>query len=286
MDLPLAIKEVIAFFDLFSFPLTSREIWQFLRQPVGWQTIIKILNHSRGDWEEWQGFYFLPGRRHLVTERERRYNFSCWKFRRAIFLSRLFAALPTVKAVAMANLVGQHNLRASSDIDLFIIAKQDRLWTTRLYCVLMTELLGWRPKPNNKKDKICLSFFIDESALNLEPLSLDKDDWYFQYWLANLYFVYGQGDTIKRFYQANQWIKKHLPNWHEPVFSQRRFKQAPVKKFFNGSHKLEQRLFSWQSSKLKSLYPSFGEGVVISANIAKLHFKDRRQYFINWVRRF
>ena len=64
---------------------------------------------------EQNGFYFLCGREAIVEIRQKRYNYSCAKLKIAKQFSRLFSYLPYVKVVAVANLLGDHNLKIEID---------------------------------------------------------------------------------------------------------------------------------------------------------------------------
>src|SRR5665811_218304 len=105
--------------------------------------------------------------------------------------------------VAAANFIGSHNWRKDGDIDFFIITKENYLWRSRLFCAGIAKLLFSRPTINNKKDKICLSFYISESALNLRPLELEGGDPYFEFWRRGLFPLYTRNDIWNRFQAAN-----------------------------------------------------------------------------------
>ena len=79
-----AIIEVIVFFDVFLYPLSSLEVWQFLFLKCDYSNVIDNLK----DLEENnlisanKGFYCLPGSENNVKVRLERYNYSYEKLKK------------------------------------------------------------------------------------------------------------------------------------------------------------------------------------------------------------
>jgi len=281
-----AIIRVIAFFDMFDYPLTLNEIWQFIFLKCELVEVFDILEIGIDGISSQNGFYFLSGKENNIKERLARYNFADRKFKRAMFVVKIFKFIPWIKMIAIGNLIGARNLRDNSDIDLFIITENKRIWLTRFFCVGIIKLLGLRPQENNCRDKICLSFYISLSALDLEKLCIDQDDLYFVYWVAGLTPIYNKENIYEKFVQSNEWIKKYLPNLEKQSCLNRRTVKAKqflfnniVNLFFNN---LEQRLKVLQlkllPKKLKSLM-NCDSKVVINDRIIKLHANDRREEY-------
>jgi hypothetical protein len=172
IEIKKAIIKLIAFFDLFSYPLPSFEIWQYLGVKTHWSDVIDILNKSRLiRLETKNGFYFLKGRSLIVNTRMERYNYYQKKMKRAKKISSFFKMIPGVRMIALSNTIGDYNLKRESDIDLFIVTDVGKIWTTRFLCVIMIKFLGLRPKPNNEKDKICLNFFTTPNFFDFKNLN-------------------------------------------------------------------------------------------------------------------
>ncbi len=177
-----AIIEVIAFFDLFDYPLTSWEIWIFGNWKFGdnqvnkvkYQDVINVLEGEKLNniVEQKNGFYFFAGRENIIKTRMARYNYTDKKIKRALRVAKLFKFIPWIKIIAVSNIIGSHNLKKKSDIDFFIITEPGRIWITRFFCAGLMELLGLRPKEGDEQDKICLSFFVSEEAMDLQGLML------------------------------------------------------------------------------------------------------------------
>jgi hypothetical protein len=130
------IVQTLVFFDMFDFPLTAFEIWQYLRVKCGLDEIINILDNSefiKLKTEYKNGHYFLSGREAILLTRLKRYHSSARKFKKAKKFIYLFRLLPWVRMVAMANMIGSDNLRENSDIDLFIITAPKRIWGYKIF---------------------------------------------------------------------------------------------------------------------------------------------------------
>jgi len=292
---------VIAFFDLFDYPLTVKEIWLNLSLKCELNEVIEALENfisEKKKIESKNGFYFLFGRGGIAEERLRRYSFADRKFKRALLIAKIFKFIPWIKMIAVSNLLGAHNLKDSSDIDFFIAAEDKRIWLTRFFCAGAAKFLGLRPQANNSRDKICLSFYVSEKAMDLSRLMLkDAPDIYFTYWLAGLTPLYGAASIYQELIKANQWLYDSLPNW--PAFAKasagkrprfwlkRRDAGSPLPRFYRDVvdlfmgglepqfKKLQLKLLPKQLKDLMNL----DSRVIINDQIIKLHANDRREEY-------
>ncbi len=298
-----AIIKTIAFFDLFDYPVTAFEIWKYCfnersdRFQRGLSDIIKVLDNQRVQAQFCQsvqtahGFYFLAGRENIIKTRMARYNYTDKKFKRALRVAKFFKFIPWIKMIAVGNIIGSHNLKKESDIDFFIITEPGRIWITRFFCAGLMKLFGMRPKEGDEQDKICLSFFISEEAMDLQGLMLEYRisdiDVYFVYWLACLAPIYDKGETYKKLIKANSWLKEYLPNWQALQPADQRnsgkgfsnFYHDSVDLLFGGLEKDVKRLqLKKLPSGLKNLMNKDSK-VVINDQVLKLHTMDRREEY-------
>ncbi|MDX9778702.1 MAG: hypothetical protein RBT30_00420 [Patescibacteria group bacterium] len=291
-ELELAVLKTLIFFNLFSYPLTSYELWRYLDVAIDFVELKPVLLNllSTGKIVEKQGFYFLPGQEKLLSIRQQRYHFANRKLKIAKRVTRLFRLLPSVKFVALSNLIGRHNLRDGSDIDLFIVTKKNRIWLTRLFCAGFMKILGQRPKPGNKKDKICLSFYVDENHLDLSSLTNGDRDYYFNFWLAGLHPLYDAGIYHHQLMQANAWLKKYLPNG-DFLLNNQSYRESPRSwraKVYSLSiiRRLVDLFEYWAEAWQLKIMPqalkekiNLDSRVIIRAGVLKLYLVDRRQEF-------
>ncbi len=250
-DLDRAILEIIVYFDLFSYPLTTLEISENLSSGAKIEEVRRALYgstwlNSRLDTQN--GMWFLKGREVCVIERQKRYRASKHKIdivRRFVGFARF---IPWIQRIFACNSLGFLNARQESDIDLFIVTRRGRIWSTRFFTVMLAKLFG-RPTPAHTKDALCLSFFAVEGA-NMKKAALGQDDVYFRNWLMHLLPLYERKEV------------KHagmgVGNFFERILRAVQLKIMPA--------------------HLRSM-ANKGTGVVITDEFLKFHDHDRREQF-------
>lgn len=289
-----AIVKTVAYFDMFDFPLTVWEIWRSLNVKCELEQVMAVLENEiqNSQIKQKNGFYFLAGREEIIKARLAKYNFTQRKFKRALWVARIFKFIPWIKLIALANLQGAHNLRDDSDIDLFIITENKRIWLTRFFSTSILKIFNLRPKrqfgrEQLDRDKICLSFFAVASALDFKGLMLENGDIYFIYWLAGLVPIYNQDETYEKLIRTNSWLNNYLPNWQlfEAIGSRQAgrvfsgFYHDAIDLLFGG---LEQY---FKEIQLKLMPPVIkmmmnkDSRVVINDDIIKTHVNDRREEY-------
>jgi hypothetical protein len=214
-SLSQAIIKTVAYFDIFDYPLSTFEIWQYVPVAASLHEIIETIETNTLPLETKDGFVFLPGRGELISIRRQRYLEADRKIVTAKRRLRLIRWLPGIQLICLANIIGSHNLRARSDTDLFIITKTNRLWFVKVSATIILKIFGLRPTAKKNKDQLCLSFLVDDSALDVSLCQVE-DDFYFTYWLSGLLPLYGSSEIFNALIAANSWLKNKLPNWQIP----------------------------------------------------------------------
>lgn len=291
-EVQTAIIKTTIFFDLFSHPLTAYELWRYLNLKTSFEEVeyeSRVL-FKQGFLGMKDGFYFLLGKEKLVNIRHERYHFTNRKLKIALKAVRLFKLIPTVKFVALSNLIGRHNLRDGSDIDIFIIAKKNRVWLTRFFCAGFMKVLGRRPTSKDKRDKICLSFYVDEDNLDLGTLTNGPTDYYFQFWLAGLYPLYDHSFYHQRLMLANSWLKTYLPNG-DFLLNNKAYRESTNTwrtKVFNNNfvYRVFDLIEYWSQAIQWKIMPTklkekvnMDLRVIIRDGVLKLYLIDRREEF-------
>ncbi|MCX6742640.1 MAG: hypothetical protein NT116_00200 [Candidatus Parcubacteria bacterium] len=252
------------------------------------------------------GFYFLKnppsrkatadlGREELIKIRQERYNLAEKKFKIARRAVKIFKFLPFVKMVSVCNSLAYSNAKADSDIDLFIITSPGRIWLTRLFIIGIIWLLGLRPHEGKATDKICLSYYITTENLDLSGTRILDIDVHLIFWLSTFWKIYDRDNYFTKFYQANSWLKKYLPNWQQPQYGLRRLvadnnfnktiykilefaEQGQIGAFFDSLAKKLQ--LKYMSQQKKDLAVVGDKSVIISDTILKFHLNDRRRQYL------
>lgn len=315
-DLQKAIVSAVAYFDLFDFPMTDSEIFRSLGVKADLSKVQEILTAlslrgprtMRGTKQSRQsmlsetasplnevyngieietkdGFYFLKGRGGIIETRKERRVFYDRKIKRTVKIIKLFKFIPWVKMIAVSNIMGVNNLRDESDIDLFIITQDKRIWLARFFCASLAQLLGLRPKKGDMRDKICLNFYVSEKTIDLRNFMIDESDIYFVYWFLGLAPIYDRGGVYKRFIEANDWIKKYLPNSSfvennkREEFRLSNYTFAFLDFLFGWSEGLFRKLqLKLMPKEMKELMNK-DTRVVINDKVLKMHVNDRREIY-------
>lgn len=211
-----SILKTLAYSDVFDYPLTSDEIWHFLihNKKTSKKSIAETLaSHlSSGNTVTLvKGFYCFSDRIDIIEKRIRREKESEQKLQLAKKIIAYLSLIPTVYFIGISGALSMKNSEKDDDIDLFVIAKKNTLWITRLWLVFLLEILGRRRRRFDKdvKDKICLNFLIDETALFLPE---EKQDLYSAHEIVQMIPVFQRNNAYGRFMQSNKWVEKFLPN--------------------------------------------------------------------------
>ncbi|MCX6792529.1 MAG: hypothetical protein NTY12_00730 [Candidatus Falkowbacteria bacterium] len=277
-----ALITVAARFDLFNYPLTDFEIWQFLPIKTSYETVknnLSVANLSSAD-----GLFFLRDRQEIINVRQTRYREADKKIKIIQHRLKFISWLPGIKLICLANVIGPNNIKPETDIDLFIITKSNRVWLVKLLATIILKILALRPTEKSVKNKLCLSFLVDETALDLSNCRQGNDDWYFTYWLAGLMPLFGSKETYLALIKANGWLNNELPNWQSSAaVPLKRFKEKASNNkssaFGNFLEKLSHKIHLILMNSALRQTNNQTNGVIINDHILKLHTTDRREYF-------
>lgn len=263
-----SVISTVAWFEVFGYPLTLSEVFRYLpvgpdgRAPGTLSEVAQTLDSPDFVCED--GHYRLASGESSVRVRQARYRMAKRKLVRARRVANLFGKLPSVRMVAVCNSLAVGNAEDDSDIDLFLVCRPGTLWLTRLLLAGTLKLLRLRPTPNNHKDKLCLSFWVSESRLDLSRFSLEGHDPYMDYWIATLLPLYDAGGVFERFRSVNSGESRDSGESKKPSGSIERFaKHIQMRKF---------------PESIRAI-ANMDSRVVISDEVLKFHVNDRRESY-------
>lgn len=198
--------------------------------------------------------------------------------------SKYISWIPWLKMVAICNSLSMYATKEKwSDIDLFIITSKNRLWFVRILVTLIFQFLWVRRYWNKIKERFCLSFFIDELAMDFSNFSIENDV-YLYYWTYYLKPIVNKNDTYEKFVKANiaLWINeeeldkdnlKYLM-YYKPPTKKRTIKL--IKNIWDFFEILCKNIFLPKTlSHKKRLWDPFG--LIVNEHILKFHDNDRRE---------
>lgn len=234
---------------------------------------------------EYRGRAVLRGYESSIAEHEARRALFHGKLRKAKNVTRMLARLGGVRFVALCNTTALAHARADSDLDFFVIVKSGSIWQTRLLSALPYKILRRRPgEARAAEDAVCLSFFLDETSLDLEGLQIAKDgrvsDPYLRYWFLSLLPLFDDGIS-ERLWKENRWVTdRHglAPKWitHPDLRIEKPFPRIPTGAAIERAAKRFQTK-SFPEAIRKAANKT--SDVVIHDRMLKFHTKDRREEF-------
>ena len=198
-----SIKKTLAYFSLFDHPLTKEELFAYLWQPpiINYEDfLVSGLNNL----QEKNGYYLLTGEDKIAETRQEQMLTCQKKLKIAEKAARKIRSVPFIRAVFVCNTIGAGTANKNSDIDFFIITAPKRIWLVRFFCNLILKFWGLRVTTKKTKDKVCLSFFVDENNLNLDDLRIVNEDVYLSYWVYQLIPIYDPNNYYENFLEANK----------------------------------------------------------------------------------
>lgn len=304
MSLQSSILKTLAYFDIFNYPLTKEELFRFLYndslENIEYPEFINQLQHLEQlhHFQHRDGLYFLPSREEIVADRQNKVKIMDKKLKIASRGIKKIASVPFVRAVFVCNTLSGPGLDDDSDIDVFIIVKNRRLWLTRLLVTLKLSFFRLRRTKHKIKNRICLSFYLSDYNLNLEKIAI-KDDIYLVYWLAQLIPFFDPENFYEILIGANKWVEKYLVNYSDSRYQIAdnkyfgrviKFIKKTLEKMWTGGYGdlLEGQAKGIQQAKMKLNFGSVQNAgdtrVVINDKMLKFHEKDRRvEYRQSWM---
>ena len=279
-----AVIATLAYFDLFSIPLTRAEISEHLFFATADERKIDIYLKESPLISFYDGYYSIKGDEKLYEEfkQKRKRTKEYWK--KVNKYNFLFSFCPFIKLVAVCNSTPISNVDFKSDIDLLVITEKNKMFTARFFLTLFTSILGVRRHGNKTKKRFCLSFYISEDAMNFEDMAHKPYDIYLAYWLKTLEPVAGNYETYEELLLANEnWLESYFRTiTSKRRFFRRRSEEAEkwkerIEKLF-ASNAWENTFKKWQKNRAEEKYKLLSDqsGTIISDTILKFHDRDRR----------
>jgi hypothetical protein len=205
MSLEKEILKVLAYFDIFNYPVSATEIRQFSgsRSIINdFQVTLERLLRSKTI-STHDGYYFLGDDPTIVKQREIDNKRAENLIKTAYKISSFLFHFPYVRGIGISGSLSKNVANENTDIDFFVITKANRLWIARTAMHLFKKLsfiVG-------RQHWFCMNYYIDESALIIPEKNI-----FTATEVVTLLPVCGNG-TLKRFFAANDWTQVYFPNY-------------------------------------------------------------------------
>jgi hypothetical protein len=242
MNLDLLKNDVLRtllYYDIFSYPLKSDELFTFLPQnTITPQDFNELLRKFSGEkdipFAERDGFYYVKPNDHFIRARKEKENVSLKMWRMAGIMTHVIKRFPYVRCILITGSLSKNNSDRSSDLDFMIIAEKNRLWITRTLLMLFKKIFLF-----NSYKYFCINYYITNDKLEIEEKNI--------FTATEIAYVKATYNSklMEDFVKANSWINKYFPNYipgdprlHNPgckVSNRHSYLQKFYEFFFNSS---------------------------------------------------
>lgn len=200
-----SILKVLAYFDLFNYPLSRAEIGWFADIEMSEKTLQDALDSLTVEARifPFKDLYSLRDDEEVAERRlggnERAYNLLKIAERTSAFLFKF----PFVRGIAISGSLSKNFADEHADIDYFIVTRANRLWIARTMMHLYKKLTFL----TGRQHWYCMNYYVDEDALLIKERNV-----YTAMEIVTLLPMNGK-ETMKLFFKANEWTKGYFPNY-------------------------------------------------------------------------
>lgn len=283
-NLKARIIATLAYADVFDYPLTKSEIFDWLlfasiKDKDKLERELKIV--AEGIKKNGEEYWFLPGREQIVRVRLKREKYAENKYKIVEQIGKWLDKLPTLEAVFVSGSLAVNNTPEDDDIDLMCVVKPGTIWVSRFLCVLITQILGVRRNVRSLdvKDKVCLNMFVNSDSMMIVR---DEQDAYVAHELLQIVEVFDKNNIRRRYLTENKWVKSIFPIKYEKELRRGKDKTEVINNNYHeirraGVLKYLERFFRyWQLWYMRGHRTS----EKISDSVLRFHPRDARKWIM------
>lgn len=187
--------------------------------------------------------------------------------------------IPWIKFIWIWNSLSMFASKKTSDIDLFIITSQNRMWLVRILLTFIFSILQVRKTKNKHSTRFCLSFFCTEKSIDFSDFAL-KNDIYLYFWIIYLKPILNFDNTYLNFIKSQSWADFE---WYENIINEnKKFVKYAGNSFWNNSlildlidKFLKKIFFPFTLKHYQKLNKPYW--IIINENMLKFHDNDKRK---------
>jgi hypothetical protein len=196
---------VIAYFDLFNYPVSVEDILFFLDREVEESSIRKEIDALLVEGCLFRTGHYLSLRNDpsLAEKRNRGRQHAEELLPIAHKGARLLFQFPFVRSVCISGSLSKRCADENADIDYFIITRAGRLWIARTLMHLFKKLTYLR----GRQHRYCMNYFVDEDAMEIREKNIFTAT-------ELITLMPASGNTVTaKFFRANEWTCAYYPNY-------------------------------------------------------------------------
>ena len=198
------ILATLSYFDIFDYPLTQTEVYQFLGKTCSQKEFIEGLHELTA--ENWvfkfDEFYSLQDNYEQNIRRRKGNARARQMMKTAEKIAGFLSAFPFVRGIAVSGSLSKNFADHNSDIDFFVITRKNRLWLARTFMHLFKKMTFLA----KKQHWFCMNYYIDEEMMQIKEKNI-----YTATEVVTLLPLRGI-QSFRKFYANNRWSRAYLPN--------------------------------------------------------------------------
>lgn len=200
-----SVIRTLAYYDIFSYPLTASEVYYNLREnhttPEDVKRELDDLCEDKKIFKN-EEFYLLTNDQQFITRRKEGNKIALKKLRTARRMSSLISRFPFIRGILLSGSISKGFMEKGSDIDYFVVTHPNRVWFTRLMLMIFKKIFLF-----NSKKSFCINYFVDAETLEIQEKNI-----FTATELVTLLPTYGK-DIYDELYEKNIWMKNYFPNF-------------------------------------------------------------------------
>ena len=200
-----SIIRTLAYYDIFSYPLTADEIYynlgdnhtspEEIKRELENLISINVVYH-KGE------FFQLTNNDNFIHRRKTGNKLAEKRLKTARRVSGFISRFPFIRGILLSGSISKGFMEEDSDIDYFVITHPNRVWFSRLILMLFKKIFLF-----NSKKIFCINYFIDSENLEIEEKNI-----FTATELVTLLPTFGR-DIYEELYKNNIWVRQYFPNF-------------------------------------------------------------------------
>ena len=199
------IIRTLAYYDIFSYPLTASEVYNNLRDNHTNLDEVKSeleklsqshILHRKGE------FYLLNNDNNYIKRREKGNVLAKKRLKTAQRVSGFISRFPFIRGILLSGSISKGFMEEDSDIDYFVITHPNRVWFSRLMLMLFKKIFLL-----NSKKMFCINYFVDSENLEIQEKNI-----FTATELVTLLPTFNS-EMYEELYAKNIWMKQFYPNF-------------------------------------------------------------------------
>ncbi len=200
-----SILRTLAYYDIFSYPLTADEIYYNLGDNHTSldevKSVLKNLSAHQFVYQK-DEFFLLKNNDNYINRRKTGNDLAEKRLKTARRVSGFISGFPFIRGILLSGSISKGFMEEDSDIDYFIITHPNRVWFSKLMLMVFKKIVLF-----NSKKIFCINYFVDS-----ENLEIHEKNIFTATETVTLLPTFGK-DFYEQFYEKNSWAKEFYPNF-------------------------------------------------------------------------